>query len=514
MKLFVLTLALMGSALSMPVGVEHDHPRSVVPLVITDYSSVASKNTPDDTPLVAPKEPVIKEDELKPEEKPAASEDKPETSPALPVDNTNPANDASAEKPAAPASDNQEAVSSDSKPAEVPSEKDKVPEQTGVVSEKKEDNAEAEASSSQDAPVVIPEKKVSDEIKPPAPVALNVPKNDEKADESSSSDIKPAEETKEQQIDDKKVKTEEIKPDESESPAAEIQGPVTEKPLDKVEQPIANEEVKESLKVDEPIKGEAQETPVTSRRKRSTDGKEDEKKKPTEVTKKEKDEKKVKADDTPVKIVEVILEDAQVQEDEAPKIDDPNPEGAASEIKPVELLKPSDIPDVKPEVPVNEENKPVGLDVAPVLSPQPEASSDNAEIPAQIDENKNVEGNEEKKIQLTEVEKAEKVGESKQQETKIVPEAVAKDAEKTADEAVQVDDRKTEVAVAVASVVEQKKGVTSDAASADSAVEKQEQENVPATTNAEVVNKNPEPAEDNKQSEEKEGVKGAVTASS
>jgi hypothetical protein len=513
MKVFVLTLALVGSALSMPVGVEQDHPRSVVPLVITDYSSVASKKTPEDILPEAPKEPAVKEEEETPEKKPAASEDKPETAPAPVVGDTNPADDALAEKAPAPTSDNQQAANNDSVPADVPLQQ--VPADSDAASQKKEEQAEtseAEASSSQDAPVVKPaEEKVSDEITPPAPVApaLNIPKNDEKADESSSSETKLAEETKEQQqIDDKKVKTEETKPVESESPAAAAQNPV-EKPLDKAEEITADELVKGPLKVDEPTKGEAQENPVTSRRKRATDGKEDEKKKPTEVTKKEKDEKKVKADDAPVKNVEAVLEEVKIQEAEAPKIDDQKPEEAASEIKPVELPKPNEnVPEVKPEESVKKAD---GADAVPALPAEPEVSADNAEKPAQIEGNKNVEANEGQKIELpiTEVEKTEKDEESKPQETKIVPEAVAKETEKTSDEAVQVDEKKIEVA----SVAEEKKEVSSDEVSSDSVADKQD--NVPATTIVEVVGKNPEPVADGKQSEEKEeGAKVAETASS
>lgn len=511
MKVLVLTLALVGFTLAMPVGVEQDHPRPVVPLVITDYSSVASKTNPEDKPQEVPKESSPAAEESKPEENPAAPEDKPETppapAPAPTADETKPADDALVEKASTIATENQEAVNNNPKPAEVPLQEEKVPAaESDAVSDKKEEpipTSEVEASSSQDAPVVKPEDaKVSDEINPIAPVALNAPKISEKAEESDSSETKPAEETKEeQQADEKNVKTE-IKPAESELPAA-VTDPAEEKPLEKVEEQTAVEEAKKPEAAEEPAKDEAQESPVINRRKRGTDGKEDEKKKPTELTKKEKDEKKAKSDDIPVKNVEVNVEEVKAQETGPSTLEDPKPEEAASEVKPVELPKPTeDIPEAKPEVPVNPEAAP---------STVPEVNSDNSQNPAQVDENKNVEASGEKKLEVPKVEeeKIEKA-ENTPQETKIVPEAVEKDVEKTSDEAVQVEGKKTEEA----SVSEEKKEVSSDEVSSDPVVEKQEGQ-APATIKAETAEKTPEPAADEKQPENKEeGVNVAESASS
>ena len=91
MKVLILTLGLFGCALCMPVGVEQDQPRSVVPLVITDYSSVASMNA-EDAPT---------------EVQPVASEDKQDTAATPAVEET------PIDKAQAPSNDNQENVSSD-----------------------------------------------------------------------------------------------------------------------------------------------------------------------------------------------------------------------------------------------------------------------------------------------------------------------------------------------------------------------------------------------------------------
>jgi hypothetical protein len=491
----------------MPVGVEQDHPRSVVPLVITDYSSVASKTNPEDKPQEVPQESSLTDEVSKPEENPVAPEDKPETAPA-PVstaDDTKPTDGILVEKTSAIATDNQEAVSNDPKPAEVPLQEEKVPvaEADAVSDVKKESTSAAEASNSQAAPVAKPEDaKVSDEINPIAPVALNVPKIGEKVEESGSSENKPAEEVKEeQQADEKNVKAE-IKPAESEVPvpAADL---AEENPLEKVEEQTAVEEVKKPLVAQEPEKDAAQEIPVINRRKRGTDGKEDDKKKPTDVTKKEKDEKKAKADDTPVKNVEANLEEDKAQETRPAALDDPKSEEAASEVKPVELPNPTEnVPEAKPEVPVNSESAPSAV---------PEVNSDSSQNPAQVDENKDVEASGEKKLELPKVEeeKTEKVEENTPQETKTVPQAVGKDVEKTSVEAVQVDEKKTEEA----SVVEEKKIVSSDEVSSDPVVEKQDGQE-PATLKAETTEKKLEPAADEKQPDNKEGINVAESASS
>lgn len=509
MKVLLLTLALLGCALSMPVGVEQDHPRSVVPLVITDYSSVASKNA-EDAPAEVPKEPATKEEERKPEEKPAASEEKQETAAAV----APAADETPIEKAPAPSTDNQEAVSNDPKPTEVLL--DQAPAEPEAVQEKEEpvQTSETEGSSSQDAPIVTPtEEKVADEINPPAPVALNVPQTGEKAEEISFSEAKPAEEAKEEQkADEKKVQAEEIKPVETDSPAAVINDPVEEKPLEKAEAPaVENAEApavenaaKEPQKVEEPTKDETQGSTITSRRKRATDGKEDEKKKPTEVTKKEKDDKKAKAEDTPLVSIDAKPEEVEVAGAEVPKIEEPKPEEAASEVKPVELPKPTeDVPEAKPDVPAEAES---------AASAVPEINSDSAGKPEQVEGNINAEVGQEKKIELpkTEEEKVEKVQESTQQETKIVSEAVLKDAGTKPDEVVPVDEKKSEEAT----VVEEKKQVSGDEISSDSIVDKQE-EKVPATTNIEAVEKIQEPVADEKESGEKEeGAKVAEAISS
>ena len=513
MKVLLLTLALLGCALSMPVGVEQDQPRSVVPLVITDYSSVASKNA-EDAPAEIPKEPAMKEEEQKPEEKPVASEEKQETAAAPAADET------PIEKAPAPPVDNQEAVSNDPKPTEVLL--DQAPAEPETVQEKEEPakTSEAEGSSSQDAPLVTPtEEKVADEINPPAPVALNVPKTGEKAEDISFSEAKPAEVAKEeQQADEKKVKAEEIKPVETDSAAAVINDPVEEKPLEKAEAPavekaeapavqnadapaVENAEApavenaaKEPQKVEEPTKDEVQESTITSRRKRATDGKEDEKKKPTEVTKKEKDDKKAKAEDAPLISIDAKPEEVEVAEAEVPKIEEPKPEEAASEVKPVEIPKPiEDVPETKPNVPAEAESVPSAV---------PEIISDSAGKPDQVQGNINAEVGQEKKIELPkpEEEKVEKVQESTQQETKIVSEAVLKEAGIKPDEVVPVDEKKSEEAT----VVEEKKQVSGDEISSDPLVDKQE-EKAPATTSIETVEKIQEPVADEKLSEEKEG---------
>lgn len=515
MKVLLITLALLGCALSMPVGVEQDQPRPVVPLVITDYSSVASKNA-EDAPPEVPKEPAMKEEEQKPEEKPAASEEKQETA-AVPA-----ADETPIEKAPAPSTDNQEAVSNDPKPTEVLL--DQAPAEPEAVQEKEEPakTSETEGSSSQDAPLVTPtEEKVADEINPPAPVALNVPKTGEKAEDISFSETKPAEEAKgEQQADEKKVMAEEIKPVDTDSPAAVINDPVEEKPLEKAEAPAVEKEetpavenaeapavenvAKEPQKVEEPTKDEAQESTITSRRKRATDGKDDEKKKPTEVTKKEKDDKKAKAEDAPLISIDAKPEEVEVAEAEVPKIEEPKPEEAASEVKPVELPKPiEDVPEAKPDVPAEAESAPPAV---------PEINSDSAGKPDQVEGNINAEVGQEKKTELPKIEedKVEKVQESTQQETKIVSEAVLKDAGTKPDEVVPVDEKKSEEAT----VVEEKKQVSGDEISSDSTVDKQE-EKAPATTNIEAVEKIQEPVADEKLSEEKkEGAKVAEAVSS
>jgi hypothetical protein len=502
MKVLVLTLALLGCALSMPVDVEQDNPRSVVPLVITDYSSVANKNA-EDAPAEVPKEPAKNEEELKTEEKPAASEDKQETTAAAPSGDEIPI-----EKAPAPSTDNQETVSNDPKTADVVLDQERAPAEPEAVPEKEEpaQPSEAVGSSSQDAPLVtLAEEKVSDEINPPAPVALNVPKIAEKAEESSSSEAKPVEEAKEeQQADEKKVMAEEIKPVEPESPVAVASDPVDEKPLEKGEAPAVENAANEPQMVEEPAKDEAQKSTVTSRRKRATDSKEDEKKKPTEVTKKEKDDKKAKADDTPVKNIDATPDEVKVSEAEAPKIEEPKAEQAASEVKPVEIPQPTeDVPEAQPEVPADVESAPSAV---------PEINSDSAAKSDQAGENTKVEVGEEKKIEVpkTEEEKVEKVQSSVQQETKIVSEAVLKDAGTKPDEVVPVDEKKSEEAI----VVEEKKQVTGDEISSDPVVEKEE-EKAPAATNIEAVEKKQDPVADEKLSEEKgEGTKVAEAVSS
>jgi hypothetical protein len=527
MKVLVLTLALVGCSLAMPVGVEQDHPRSVVPLVITDYSSVASKVNPEDNPQEVPKESPVTVDLTQPEENPAASEDKPETAPtpaaapasapASTADDTKPADDALVEKTSAVATenqeekvpavaiDNQEPLSNDAKPAEVPLQEEKVPavESDAVPDNKKEpvETSAAEATSSQDAPAVkLEDAKVSDELKPIAPVALNAPKTSEKVDESGSSEEKSSEEVKEEQLaDEKKVETE-VKPAESEVPAAA--NPAEAVPLEKSEEQTAVEEVKKVAVPQEGEKDAAQESPVISRRRRGTEGKEEEKKKPTEVTKKEKDEKKAKADDTPVKNVEANVEENKDQETGPLTLDDPKPEEAASEVKPVEVQKPiEDTPEVKAEVAVNS-------DAAP--SVVAEVNADTSQIPAQVDENKGVEASGEKKLELPKVEeeKSEKVEENTPQETKVLPQAVEKDVQKTSGEGVEVE-KKTEEAV----VVDEKKIASSDEVSADPVVEKQDGK-ATATIQTGTADKKPEAVADVKQSETKEGANVAESASS
>lgn len=491
MKVLILTLGLFGCALCMPVGVEQDQPRSVVPLVITDYSSVASMNA-EDAPTEVPKESAIKEEELKPEEQPVASEDKQDTAATPAVEET------PIDKAQAPSNDNQENVSSDPKPVDVLSGKERAPAEQDAVQEKEEtvQTSETEGSSSQDAPLVTPtEEKVADEINPPAPVAVNLPQTDEKAEESSSAEAKRVQEAKEeQQADEKKVKAEDIKPVESDTPVAMASDPVEEKPLQNVEAPAVENAAKEPQMVEEPAKDESQETNVKSRRKRATDGKEDEKKKPTEVTKKEKDDKKAKAEDTPVKTIDVTPEEVKVPEGESSKMEEPKLEGAASEVKPVELPKPTeDVPEATPVVSADAETAPSAV---------PEISSDSAGNPEQVEGNTNAEVGEEKKIELPKIEeeKVEKVKESTEQETKTVSEVVLKEAVSKPDEEVPLDEKKSEEAT----VVEEKKQVSGDEISSDPVVEKQE-EKAPATTNAEAVEKKTEPVADEKLSEEKEG---------